>query len=339
MAEANNVFISWSGERSKAAAEALREWLPIVLQVARPWMSETDIEKGSRGLEEIGKALEVMKVGIICLTPENLTAEWINYEAGALSKTPDAKTRVCTYLLAGLEYRNVKPPLGLFQWTKANRDDTRKLIHTINKHLDATPVPDSSLDAIFAKMWPDLEQRLSALPASAGVVPPVRTTDEMVAEILELSRAAAQSRKLVEGLDEYVPTFKQFMPVLAQLAPFLSEALKAAPKPAPPQGPSAQVILPEGPIRKVFRVKQRDDAEIKRIEGLNAYDDGAGILFVVDERGKVLARLANVEEWWPEPPVASIGGKIEPQPIVAPGEMIMGKPRAADHILSHPEKK
>lgn len=32
MTEANNVFTSWSGERSKRAAEALREWLPIVLQ-------------------------------------------------------------------------------------------------------------------------------------------------------------------------------------------------------------------------------------------------------------------------------------------------------------------
>jgi len=38
-------------------------------------MSNTDIDKGSRGLEEIGKALEGMKVGIICLTPENLKAE------------------------------------------------------------------------------------------------------------------------------------------------------------------------------------------------------------------------------------------------------------------------
>ena|SRR6185312_7799939 len=63
----NNIFISWSGKRSLYAAEALREWLPNVIQAAKPWMSERDIEKGARGLTEVGNALEGMKVGIICL--------------------------------------------------------------------------------------------------------------------------------------------------------------------------------------------------------------------------------------------------------------------------------
>jgi hypothetical protein len=188
MADTNNVFISWSGPRSKQAAEALREWLGTMLQNARPWMSETDIEKGSRGLDEIARALEGMKVGIICLTPENLNADWILYEAGALSKTLDAKTRVCTYLLAGLEPGNLKPPLGLFQWTRADKSDTRKLIHTINKHLDATPVLEGRLDTLFDKMWPDLEQKLADLPQPSQAPPPLRSTQEMVAEILELSR-------------------------------------------------------------------------------------------------------------------------------------------------------
>jgi hypothetical protein len=82
----HNVFISWSGQRSKWAAEALREWLRLVLQAARPWMSGEDIDKGSRGLDEVSRALEGMKIGIICLTPENLDERWILYEAGALSK-------------------------------------------------------------------------------------------------------------------------------------------------------------------------------------------------------------------------------------------------------------
>jgi len=132
-----------------------------------------------------------MKVGIICLTPENLSADWILYEAGALSKTLDAKTRVCTYLLAGLESTNLKPPLGLFQWTKADKADTRKLIHTINKHLETTPIQESRLDTLFDKMWPDLEQKLTALPEPSQAPPPLRSTQEMVSEILELSRVMA----------------------------------------------------------------------------------------------------------------------------------------------------
>src|SRR4030081_1653296 len=107
MGDASNVFISWSGERSRRAAEALRGWLRIVLQNAKPWMSDTDIEKGSRGLDEVSRALEGMKVGIICLTPENLAAHWILFEAGALSKFLDTKSRLCTYLLAGLQPQHV----------------------------------------------------------------------------------------------------------------------------------------------------------------------------------------------------------------------------------------
>jgi hypothetical protein len=188
MAEAYNVFISWSGERSKAAAEALKRWLPIVLQAARPWMSDSDIEKGSRGLDEVARALEGIKIGIICLTPENLMAPWILYEAGALSKTLDTKTRICTYLLGGLQHRDVKPPLGMFQATMAEKEETRKLLHSINNHLDVAPVPESGLDMLFEKMWPSLEAELAVLPKT-GAPPEKRSTEDMVAEVLEYTRA------------------------------------------------------------------------------------------------------------------------------------------------------
>jgi hypothetical protein len=112
---APNIFISWSKKRSKHVALALKDWLPLLLETAVPWMSDSDIDKGSRSDEEISQALSNTKVGIICLTPENLDSKWILYEAGALSKTIDNRTRLCTYLLGGLEFRNVTPPLGRFQ--------------------------------------------------------------------------------------------------------------------------------------------------------------------------------------------------------------------------------
>jgi hypothetical protein len=104
MTEEYNVFISWSGHRSEWVAKAMRNWLPLVLQSAKPWMSEADIDKGSRGLVEVSSKLVGMKVGIVCLTPENLNEPWILYEAGALSKAIDDKTRLCTYLLGGLQF-------------------------------------------------------------------------------------------------------------------------------------------------------------------------------------------------------------------------------------------
>jgi len=151
----------------------------------------TEIEKGSRSYEEIARALEGMKVGIICLTPENLTSEWLHYEAGALSKTLDANTRVCTYLLADLDFATVKPPLAWFHWTKANKTDTRRLIGTINQHLDAAPLAEAKLDSTFEKWWPDLEQKLKALPPPSSAPPAPRRSDDMIAELLELARNMA----------------------------------------------------------------------------------------------------------------------------------------------------
>lgn len=104
MSKTCNVFISWSGQRSKLAALALHRWLPSAIQAAKPWMSDKDIEKGTRGLHELSTALEGIRVGIVCLTPENLHSDWIHYEAGALSKSINDKARLCTYLLGGLEF-------------------------------------------------------------------------------------------------------------------------------------------------------------------------------------------------------------------------------------------
>jgi len=299
MAEANNVFLSWSGPRSKSAAEAIKQWLPLVVPTASPWMSATDIDKGTRWREEVSAALDTMKAGVICLTPENLTAEWLLFEAGALSKTRDPKTRVWTYLLAGLKPQHVKDPLAMFQATTAEKEETRRLVHSINKNLDAT-IPEGRVNHLFDKLWPDLEKELAGIPEPSGATPPQRAPEELLVEILELSRAAAQSRKTIEVLDPYLPAFAEFMPIVVQFMPFLAEAAKAAQKQTGPPS-NYPPNLPSGlPVRRVFVIKHHDDAQLKRTEGVNAADDGAGRLFVLDETGRVIARFANVEQWWPE---------------------------------------
>src|SRR5580700_539848 len=93
------VFITWSGDTSKAIAVAPREFIPTVVQSVEAFMSASDIEKGSKWQGEISRELDAATVGIICLTPENLTAPWVLFEAGALSKkATESGARVCTYL-------------------------------------------------------------------------------------------------------------------------------------------------------------------------------------------------------------------------------------------------
>jgi hypothetical protein len=193
MSKPYNIFISWSGPRSRHVAEALKDWLPTLLQSAKPWMSESDIEKGTRGLEEIGKALAGIKIGISCLTPENLSSPWILYEAGALAKALDDKSRLCTYLLSGLRPQDVAPPLGMFQATKAEKDDTRKLLTSINVNVGEEPVQEQILNTLFEKLWPDLDAKIKAMPAAEMKVQAKRPVEDMVSEIMDILRTQAQS--------------------------------------------------------------------------------------------------------------------------------------------------
>jgi len=95
-----DIFISWSGDRSGALALALSKWLRTVNHHFHPWTSE-DIERGGRWFETIGDKLANCRVGIVCVTPENLDSPWLFFEAGALSKTL-GRSRICPLLLGML---------------------------------------------------------------------------------------------------------------------------------------------------------------------------------------------------------------------------------------------
>ena len=78
------IFISWSGDLSRELGEAIRDWLPGVLQSVKPFFTPNDIEKGARWNKDISNELEQSSFGIFCLTKENLSRPWIMFEAGAL---------------------------------------------------------------------------------------------------------------------------------------------------------------------------------------------------------------------------------------------------------------
>jgi hypothetical protein len=181
-----NIFISWSGPRSKHVASALRQWLPDVIDSARPWMSTSDIDKGTRGIEEISKALDTIEVGISCLTPENLTAPWLLFEAGALSKRIGNKSRLCTYLLGGLKNVDIPQPLGMFQHTVPEKSETRRMLDSINEAIN--PTEPVNLERRFEKWWPDLEDAIGKMPADEKQVSPHRDQREMIAEVLDIVR-------------------------------------------------------------------------------------------------------------------------------------------------------
>jgi hypothetical protein len=286
-----NVFLSWSGDRSLHVAKYFRDWLPKVLQRARPWLSEVDIEKGTMGLDAIKDALAGMRVGIFFLTPENRESIWMHYEAGGLSHEL-GRTRVCTYLLAGLQLHHVKGPLAAFQRTKPDKDDTRKLIHTINRAIGDELVSDSDLNETFDKWWPDLELRLEQMPQAEGIPKPPPSNEEMIAEILELNRAAANRGKQREWMDQLDAEAKDVLPALFQILKSvnLNQLLPAPTPPPPPREPLA-----------VFCIKLTGDPDIKKVPGTVAAVTAKGEVAVV-VGNEVVARFESVEGWWKETP-------------------------------------
>jgi hypothetical protein len=153
------IFVSWSGETSHSVALVLRDWIAVVLPYAQAWFSSEDISKGSRWGVELAAELETTNCGIICLTPDNLAEPWLNFEAGALSKTVE-RAQVHPFLL-GLRSGDLAGPLSQFQTTEFTRDDVQKLVRAINAGAGGAAIATDRLDRNFQICWPDLDQRIA----------------------------------------------------------------------------------------------------------------------------------------------------------------------------------
>jgi hypothetical protein len=182
------VFISWSGAVSKQLGEALRDWLPGVLQLVTPYFTPSDIEKGTRWSADIAKELENSQIGVLCITRDNLHSDWILFEAGALSKSLE-KAHVCP-ILFGITPTDLSGPLKQFQTTTFEKNEIHKLIMVINNGLGEHKLTPKTLDNVFEKWWPDLDKKIKEILAKVSQPEqPVRSDRELIEEILLMSRA------------------------------------------------------------------------------------------------------------------------------------------------------
>ncbi|MCW9014216.1 MAG: TIR domain-containing protein [Gammaproteobacteria bacterium] len=183
------IFISWSGEKSKKLAQCFKDWLPSVIQATKPYFSPEDIEKGSRWNSGISKKLEETKVGLICLTKNNVEAPWIIFEAGALSKSIE-HSRVIP-ILFGLEASDVKGPLAQFQSSRFEKLEIKRIVKTINKSITESQLEEKVLEKVFEKWWPDLEEKINKVLSESieddNLI--IRSEKEMIEEILDIVRS------------------------------------------------------------------------------------------------------------------------------------------------------
>lgn len=159
------IFISWSGETSRTVALALRQWLPFVIQAVKPFLSSIDIYKGGRWGDILSKELEGTEFGVICVTRFNLASAWLNFEAGALSKSVDRA--VLSPFLFQVKPEEVTGPLAQFQTTTCEKEDVFNLLHSINDKLEAEIKLDLELlRQTFEVWWPRLDSILKDIAAT-----------------------------------------------------------------------------------------------------------------------------------------------------------------------------
>jgi hypothetical protein len=85
-----DVFICWSGDRSKAIAQALTVLVRQVLSPPPEIFLSENIDKGAEWFQAVRAGLDSARAGIIVLTHENIHSPWMHFEAGALARTLEA---------------------------------------------------------------------------------------------------------------------------------------------------------------------------------------------------------------------------------------------------------
>lgn len=198
------VFISWSGAISREIAEELRNWIPSVLQFAKPYYTPNDIEKGTKWGSEITQKLSEANVGIVCLTKDNVEKPWILFEAGALSKDLE-KSKVCS-ILFGLENTDISGPLATFQATEFRKIDFKKMMASINEYGGEAKLPIETFNRVFDKWWPEIETNIGKiLSREREDKSEIRSDRDLLEEILVLSRNSIRNSMKARGKIDAAP--------------------------------------------------------------------------------------------------------------------------------------
>lgn len=184
------IFVSWSGELSKKIAQALKNWIPCIIQSVDVFFSPEDIEKGENWDSKISSELSQCNYGIVCLTSENTLAPWIHFEAGALAKTLESRVSA---LMVDIKTSDIQGPLKRYQATKLEKDDMLQLITDINKATDS-PLDESILNSTFNAIWEKMYIEIEGIikdftpKAKSRNVEVKIENNEAIEEILQLLR-------------------------------------------------------------------------------------------------------------------------------------------------------
>jgi hypothetical protein len=156
------IFLSWSTRSSRLVAEAIGNFLSLVIPDVKPWISSHDISPGIPWAPEIGTAMQEVAFGILCIVPGNQRKPWLLYEAGALTA---AALRPVTPLLLGLTESELELPLGQLNAVIADEAGMTKLVSAIAETIASKTTKEQRTQYI-EKFLPDLLRELAAIDIS-----------------------------------------------------------------------------------------------------------------------------------------------------------------------------
>ena len=168
----NKIFISWSGSVTNNFAMGLKK---IIEETIFPdlnvecFVSNVDIASGTDWWTSISSELKCCRLGILCLSNENIYAPWIFYEAGGMASR-DVPT---IPLLVGCEVDSLeKSPLGGKQCVNfENQTEFIKMTADINHHFNDL-LPSSIVKQIAEKGYDELNRDLSSVISTLKNIKP-----------------------------------------------------------------------------------------------------------------------------------------------------------------------
>lgn len=152
-----DIFISWSGDRSKRIAEALRDWFIKACAGSRPFVSE-DIAKGDIWWNALQDALGRGGLAILVLTSESQHSTWVHFEAGSFFGKA-GQNRVCP-LLMDPAMTNLGGPLAKLQSTVWTQKDFSRLFDLVHEGCGGNI---HARKDVYDKWWPEIAANVSAI--------------------------------------------------------------------------------------------------------------------------------------------------------------------------------
>lgn len=288
-----NIFISWSGRLALECTKVLREWLPKMFDHVDPWMSDSDIEAGDRSMDEIQSKLNESGFGIIVVTTENMGKPWLNFEAGALSKSfGDDTNRVVPLLVNFDDKYQLQGPINQFHAVMLDKEGASKLCDSIS----ATIGLDRAITrARFDWAWQDLETGIANAKVIAGHQPELPEVDskDLLKDLYGMVRSLQESQlRMEEKLHR--PANR---PVRAHVGPEISRAARSNWR---------KSVNSEADIRGVARVLASDVKPVREVvirageageppDLVVSFDDGAGLSS--EEFNRLHSELRNYTDY------------------------------------------